>query len=286
MKSQKSDSRLLSDCHFFGYNGDMAELITSLSNPLVKEARSLRQKKGRVETGLFLVEGIHHVGEAVEAGWDIQAVLYAPDLLTSDFARDLIALLDKNRVRTQPVTPQVMDSLAEKDNPTGILALVSQRARTLAGFPTADISPAGAVALVSPQDPGNVGSILRTMDASGADALFLLDGGVDVFHPSVVRASMGTIFWKPILHASFDEFIAWARSSGLQLIGTSAHAITDYRDADIARPWVLMLGSEQKGLSALQLEACDLTVSLPMRGHASSLNLSVAAGILLYEWMN
>jgi TrmH family RNA methyltransferase len=262
----------------------MAELLTSLSNPLVKQARSLHQKKGRAETGLFLVEGIRHVGEAVEAGWDIQSVLYAPDLLTSDFARDLIALLEKKHVRTQPVSKYVMDSLAEKDNPTGILALVSQRALTLAGLPAADVSRYRAVALVSPQDPGNVGSILRTMDAIGTDALFLLDGGVDVFHPSVVRASMGALFWKPVVHASFDEFTAWARQGGIKLIGTSAHAVISYRAAHFPPPWILVLGSEQKGLLPAQLEACDLTVSLPMRGHASSLNLSVAAGILLYEF--
>lgn len=260
----------------------MPELITSLSNPLVKQARALRQKKGRANAGLFLVEGIHHVGEAVEAGWEVQSVLYAPGLLTSDFARGLIARLEKNHVRVQPVSAHVMDSLAEKDNPTGLLALVSPRAWTLAGLSAADIS--SAVALVSPQDPGNVGSILRTMDAVGVDALFLLEGGVDEFHPSVVRASMGTIFWKPIIRASFDEFLGWARQHGICLIGTSAHAQTDYREARARRPWALLLGSEQRGLSALQLSVCDLTVSLPMRGRASSLNLSVAAGILLYEF--
>jgi len=260
----------------------MAELLTSLSNPLVKQARSLRQRKARAETGLFLVEGIHHVGEAAEAGWEIQTVLYAPDLLTSDFARDLILRLEVKGIGTQPVSAAVMDSLSEKDNPTGILALVSQRAQTLEGFPAANVSM--GVALVSPQDPGNVGSILRTMDAVGAQALFLLDGGVDAYHPSLVRASMGTLFWIPTLRTGFDEFIAWARRGGLQLIGTSAHAAADYRSAMVTRPWVLVLGSEQKGLSASQLEACDRRVSLPMRGRASSLNLSVAAGIFLYEW--
>lgn len=260
----------------------MPELITSLTNPIVKQARSLRQKKARAESGLFLAEGIHHVGEAVEAGWDIQSVLYAPDLLTSDFARDLIASLETKHVRIQPVSKQVMDSLADKDNPTGLLALVSRQTSTLAGLSAAGIS--SSVALISPQDPGNVGSILRTMDAVGVDALFLLDGGVDEFHPSVIRASMGTIFWERIVRASFEEFLAWSRRGGIQLIGTSAHAETDYRAVQVKRPWTLLLGSEQKGLSASQLSACDLTASLPMRGRASSLNLSVAAGILLYEF--
>lgn len=260
----------------------MSELITSLSNPIVKQARSLRQKKGRAETGLFLVEGIHHVGEAAEAGWNIQTALYAPDLLTSEFARDLIARLEAKNIRTQPVSAQVMESLADKDNPTGLLALVSQRASTFAGLSAADVN--SAVALVSPQDPGNLGSILRTMDATGIDALFLLDGGVDEFHPSVIRASMGTIFWEPIVRSSFDEFLLWSRARGMQLIGTSAHAQNDYRTVKPASPWALLLGSEQKGLSASQVGACDLSVTLPMRGRASSLNLSVAAGILLYQF--
>lgn len=262
----------------------MTELITSTSNPLVKQARSLRQRKARAESGLFLVEGIHHVGEVVEAGWDIQSVLYAPELLTSDFATNLIRALEAKHVRVQAVSTYVMESLADKDNPQGILALVSQRTVTVAAHSIVDISRFAAVALVSPQDPGNVGSILRTMDAINVDALFLLDGGVDTYHPSVVRASMGTLFWKPVITGSFDEFASWAKQNHFQLIGTSAHADMDYRAAKPSKPWVLVLGSEQKGLSPTHLSACDLTVSLPMRGRASSLNLSVAAGVLLYQF--
>ena len=123
------------------------------------------------------------------------------------------------------------------------------------------------------------------MDVVGTEALFLLDGGVDLYHPTVVRASMGTLFWKPVIHAAFDEFVDWAQRGGFQLIGTSAHATVDYREAQVSSPWVMVLGSEQKGLSAVQLAACDVSVSLPMRGRASSLNLSVAAGVLLYQWM-
>jgi RNA methyltransferase, TrmH family len=265
----------------FCYDGSMAEPITSISNPLIKQARALRQKKARTETSLFLVEGIHHVGEVVDAGWDVQTVLYATELLNSDFARKLIANLEMRQMHTQPVSAKVMDSLTAKDNPTGILALVSQRKKSLDDFPVEKVT--SAVALVSPQDPGNVGSILRTMDAAGVDVLFMLDGGVDIYHPSAVRASMGTIFWKPVIHSSFEEFTGWARFAGLKLIGTSAHAKTDFRKLRVSYPWVLVLGSEQKGLSPIQLSACDLSISLPMRGRASSLNLSVAAGILLYE---
>jgi TrmH family RNA methyltransferase len=141
-----------------------------------------------------------------------------------------------------------------------------------------------AVALVSPQDPGNVGTILRTMDAVGAEVLFILDGGVELYHPSLVRASMGTLFWKPVIHASFNEFADWARAAEIQLIGTSAHADVSYQTLVPQSPWTLVLGNEQKGLSPEQRDACDVTVSLPMQGRVSSLNLSVAAGILLYQF--
>ena len=249
--------------------------ITSLSNLLVKQARSLCQKKTRIESGLFLVEGIHHVGEAVAAGWEIESVLYAPDLLTSEFARNLIA-----RLSPQPVSSQVMESLADKENPQGILAIVQQRHTRFSELQ----SPKIGVALVSPQDPGNVGTILRTMDAAGVEALFLLDGGVELYHPTVVRSSMGTMFWKPVVQASFGEFVDWTRAKGYQLIGTSAHGDVEYQTLELDPPWILVLGNEQKGLSPEQTTACDVTVSLPMRGRASSLNLAVAAGVLLYRF--
>ena len=140
------------------------------------------------------------------------------------------------------------------------------------------------VGLVAPQDPGNVGTILRTMDAVGADALFLLEGGVELYHPTVVRSSMGTIFWKPVIQTSFDEFVKWARKGNFQLIGTSAHGDVDYQTLVPMLPWMLVLGNEQKGLSDQQTSICDVTVSLPMKGRVSSLNLAVAAGILLYHF--
>src|SRR4030095_3505705 len=142
-------------------------LITSLSNPVIKQARALRQKKVRLESGLFLVEGIHHVGEAIEANWDVESILYAPDLLMSNFARDLLSRLSASSTlrstpstRTsqralQPVSTHVMESLADKENPQGILALVHQRKSQLEDL---RVMRSG-IALVSPHDPGNIGTI-------------------------------------------------------------------------------------------------------------------------------
>lgn len=252
-------------------------IITSLSNPLIKQARALQQKKARLESRSFLVEGIHHVGEAVKAGWKVESVLYAPDLLASKFARDLVSGL---KSIAQPVSAQVIGSLASKENPQGVVAIVQQKQTQVHELRTLQT----AVALVSPQDPGNVGTILRTLDAVGAEALFLLDGGVELYHPTVVRASMGTIFWTPVIESSFNQFVRWARERQCQLIGTSAHGDVEYHTFVPDIPWILVLGSEQKGLSTEQTNACDVTVSLPMRGRASSLNLAVAAGVLLYQY--
>jgi TrmH family RNA methyltransferase len=256
-------------------------LITSRSNPVIKSARMLREGKERKRTGKFLVEGILHVGEASAVGWQIDSILFAPELLESEFARNLISSQSVKGVRCFPVSADVLESLAEKENPQGIVAIVNQNTTSLEMLSPGTIKI--AVALIAPQDPGNVGTILRTLDAFGGDALFLLDGGVELFHPSVVRASMGAIFWKPVVKANFVDFITWARQLHYQLIGTSAHAELDYRKAKLDDgKLILVLGNEQKGLSKEQLAACDVVVKIPMRGKASSLNLAVAASVLLY----
>lgn len=254
-------------------------LITSLSNPTVKLARALHQRKQRMETGLFLVEGLHHIGEAFEAGWEVEWLLYASELLASDYGSKLVEEAAGLPTKLQPVSAQVMESLTGKDNPQGLLAIVRQKSPEVQEIP--ELLPVAALA--SPQDPGNVGAILRTLDAVGAGGLLMVDSNLDLYHPSVVRASMGSLFWKPILQVSFPEFLGWARGQGREILGTSAHADEDFRSYKASRSWALLLGSEQKGLTPEQLAACDRTLSLPMRGRISSLNLAVAAGILLYS---
>ncbi len=251
-------------------------MIRSRSNPLIKQVRSLRERKVRQETGLFLVEGIHHVGEVVAAGWHVEAILYAPEILRSEFALDL---LSEYQGRQEQVSGEVMSYLATKDNPSGILAMVRQR---MPGLPELG-GIRRCVAIVSPQDPGNVGTILRTMDACGCDALILLEGGVDAYHPTAIRAALGATFWKPIVKANFDQLLSWSRAGEIHLVGTSAHGAQDYRGWQAREPWVLILGSEQKGLTTEQAQACEVVLSLPMRGRATSLNLAVAAGVLLYH---
>jgi len=257
------------------------ERITSRSNPRIKDVRSLRQRKARQERGLFLVEGIRHVGEAVEAGAPLESIYYAPELLTSDFAREMVHSQAARGLPCFETSPEVFEALAEKENPQGILAVARIHEKCL-GDMSARNFPWG-VALVSPQDPGNVGAILRTLDAVGASGLLLLDSSVDLYHPSAVRASMGTLFWYPVVHASFDEFSAWAQQSGYHIYGTSAHGAVDYRTVKrYERPRILLLGSERQGLTPEQTAVCEQLICMPMLGRVTSLNLAVASGVMLY----
>ncbi|MBN2550399.1 MAG: RNA methyltransferase [Anaerolineales bacterium] len=258
------------------------ELITSLSNPKIKQVRALRQRKARQEARLFLVEGIRHVGEAVEAGVSLQAIYYAPDLLDSVYARELIEQQRQRGLPCLAASAQVFESLADKENPQGILAVAHQVEQRLEDFSPANF-PWG-VALAAPQDPGNLGAILRTIDAVGASGLLLLDSSVDLYHPAAVRASMGALFWHPVVSTSFAEFNRWTEHHGYHIYGTSAHGSVDYRQVEAyLQPCVLLLGSEREGLSAEQAAACEVLIRLPMHGRSTSLNLAVAAGVMLYQ---
>jgi TrmH family RNA methyltransferase len=229
---------------------------------------------------LCVAEGIFHVGEALAAG-DVAYLVYAPDVLLSPFGRELVAAAEAGGVPVYPVAAPVMAVVADKEHPQGLLAAVRQRRARLT-----DLTPAThpwPVALVAPQDPGNVGAVLRTIDAVGASGLILLDGGVDPYPPAAVRASMGAIFHLPVAAATFVAFIEWARAGGYRIYGTSAHGRDDYRAVETyTPPLVLLLGSEREGLSAAQAAACDELLRLPMHGRVSSLNLAVAAGVFLY----
>jgi TrmH family RNA methyltransferase len=256
--------------------------LNSLSNPKIKQVRALRQRKQRDVSGLFVVEGIHHVGEAFAAGADVKYVCYAPELLTSEFANKLVEEQAGRGVPCYAVTANIFTSLAEKENPQGILAVVGKHPARLADL-IPDNLPLG-VALLAPQDPGNIGAILRTIDAVGASGLVLLENSADPYHPSAVRASMGTLFWYRVVNSGFDEFARWAKQGGYHIYGTSAHGSVEYRDVPCyERPLILLMGSERQGLSAEQAAICQVLVRLPMLGRASSLNLAVATGVMLYD---
>jgi RNA methyltransferase, TrmH family len=264
-------------------------IIASTSNPKIKQLRALRRRKVRETEGLCVVEGLFHAGEALAAyeagmGTPIEYLCYAPDLLTGEFGRSVIERAARIGIPTYAVTAEVLASAADKDHPQGLLAVVQQRHQRLAALSPADLP--WAVALVAPQDPGNVGTVLRTIDAVGASGLILLDDSVDPYHPTALRAAMGTTFWYPVVTATFQEFADWSQQQGYHLYGTSVRAEHDYLTAHFEPPLILLMGSERKGLTPEQAAICQELIRLPMRGRAGSLNLAVATGVFLYEILN
>lgn len=264
------------------------EIISSRNNPKIKELRLLRQAKIRRQSGLCLVEGIWHFIEAVEA-WrngayaSLVSVFYASELLKSDLAQEIIAGISGD-VPCYPVTTDLFLSLAEKENPQGVIAVVRPQKLNLDQL---DVSNHDwIVGLVEPQDPGNIGTILRTMDAVGANGLLLIDGGADPYQSECIRASMGAIFWIPVIRTSFQAMIDWAALNNYLIYGTSAHAYKNFREVSrYLKPSILLLGSERLGLTQPQREACHELLYIPQYGRVSSLNLAVAAGVMLYDML-
>jgi TrmH family RNA methyltransferase len=256
-------------------------VISSFSNPQIKQIRALRQRKERDATGLFFIEGIRLVGEAVQLHAPIDTLVVAPELLSSDFARSLVEEQTQAGVRLLEVTVDVFASLSGKDGPQGLGAVLRQQWEPLEAVGLED--GLGWVALESVADPGNLGTILRTADAVGCAGVLLLGTSTDPFDPAALRASMGAIFSQRLVRASFAEFVAWKQRHRVAVVGTSGDAAHDYRAVRYQPPLVLLMGSERQGLSDEQQAACDVVVRIPMVGRSDSLNLAVATGVVLYE---
>ncbi|MBC8074625.1 MAG: RNA methyltransferase [Chloroflexales bacterium] len=259
----------------------VASVITSPANPAVKQIRALRERKERDRSGLCFIEGIRLVAEAVQLGAPVQQLVVAPELLSSDFAHEMVQSQRAAGVGVMEVGGAVFESLSRKEGPQGLGAVVRQQWLPLDAA-RADVGLCW-VALDAVADPGNLGTILRTCDAVGAAGAILLGATSDPYDPAALRGSMGAVFSQRLVRAPFDAFIAWARSQRCAVIGTSDQATADLRAFPFPRPLALLMGSERQGLSPAQQAQCDAVVSIPMRGRSDSLNLAVATGVALYE---
>lgn len=255
--------------------------ITSRRHPHVARARGLRRRAERDTSGLCLVEGIRVVVEAVEQGADVEDLLFSPDLLRSEVALDLVDRLRREGTSVLEVSADAFESLSSREGPQGIAAVVRQR--------WLDLGDADAreglcwAALDSVQDPGNLGTILRTCDAVGAAGVILLGDTADPYDPSAIRASTGAVFSRKLVRTTLGHLAEWKRATGARVVGTSDRAKAGYREPVYQPPLVVLMGSEQKGLDSSALSLCDAVVSIPMLGSCDSLNLGVATGVILYE---
>ena len=260
----------------------MRRSITGFSNPTVKYLRSLRDKKYRRREGKFLAEGLRLLTDALESG-------RVPEVLVMAEARDphpLLAALeravDAAGGEVIETSPDILSKITGKDNPQGVVGVFEEFDTSLDALDRSG-APIWLVAQAL-RDPGNLGTMLRTGDALGAGGLILIDDCADPFSVEAVRASMGAVFTQQIARAPWDEFIAWLRQDGGgQLVAASLRDAVPYRGAPYAAPCFVLVGNESRGLPEEYENACDLRVTMPMRGRADSLNAAVAAAVLGYE---
>ena len=261
----------------------MAErrLITGFSNPTVKYLRSLREKKHRKASGQFLAEGLRLLTDARECG-------HLPEVLVMASAREPHPLLEALEADVMAAGGDVIETSADilakitgKSNPQAVAGVFAEFDTSLNGTDrsSADIWLV-AQAL---RDPGNLGTMLRTCDAVGAGGLILIDDCADPFSVEAVRASMGAIFTQKVARASWSEFLPWLRSGSGQLVAASLRDAVPYRGAPYQSPCFILVGNESQGLPEEYEAACDLRVTMPMKGRADSLNAAIAGAVLAYE---
>ena len=259
----------------------MRRTITGFSNPVVKFLRSLRDKKHRKREQCFLAEGLRLLTDAREAG-------RLPQMLAMSTSRSPHPLLDALEADVAAAGGEIVEmddallaKVTGKDNPQTVCGVFAEFDTSLAGID----STAAPIWLVvqALRDPGNMGTMLRTGDAVGAGGLILIDDCADPFSVEAVRASMGAIFTQRVAQASWAEFIGWLRQGDGQLVAASLRDARPYRGAPYAPPCFILIGNESRGLPQDYEDACDLRVTLPMRGRADSLNAAVAGAVLAYE---
>ncbi len=260
----------------------MPRAITAFSNPLVKQARGLRDKKHRRAEGRFLAEGLRILTEARESGMLPEILFFSESghpLLDA-----LIAATEAAGGEAVETSPDILHKISGKENSQAVLGVYRSLDTALEAIDRS-AAPLWIVAQAL-RDPGNLGTILRTGDAVGAGGLILIDDCADPFSVEAVRASMGALFTQKIAAARWDDFLAWLRAGPGALVGTSLNAATDYQEARYAPPTFLLVGNESQGLPRAYEQACDLIVKIPMLGRADSLNAAVAAAVMAYEVIN
>jgi TrmH family RNA methyltransferase len=254
--------------------------ITSLTNPTVKAVRALHLRKEREESGLFLAEGLKIVTEAVELGRPPKILLYGADAGGHPLLRKAADAARAAGGEVIEVNRDILEKVSRRDNPQAVVGVFEQFFA-----PLDRIEPASApcwVALEDVRDPGNLGTIIRTADSAGCGGVILIGECCDPFSVEAVRATMGSIFAVQIVKASKPDFLAYRPTWPGSVAGTLLTATADYRAASYAKPAMILMGNEQQGLTAGMAAACDVTVKIPMRGRADSLNLAVATGIMIY----
>ncbi|WP_077308147.1 TrmH family RNA methyltransferase [Terribacillus halophilus] len=245
-------------------------MITSTQNAQVKQWQKLKRKKERTKTNTFLVEGFHLVEEAITAGWTIEKLILREETELPEWASHLEA---------ETVSEHVFKSITETETPQGIAAVVQMQDKKLKRHNR-------ILLLDAVQDPGNLGTIIRTADAAGYDAIYLGEGSADRYNDKVIRATQGSIFHLPVLTADLELLVPELQDIGYTVWAAALEGAVDYRAVSAPEKTALLVGNEGAGIDKRLIAQSDMAVKIPIFGKAESLNVSIATGILLYHTVN
>lgn len=252
-------------------------VITSTHNPKVKSLLALEKPRERRKQQLFVIEGKKEIGLALSAGYTIGNLFYCVDI----FPEKDLASLDIDSKFLVPVTQEVFDKIAIRESTGGVIAVAQMKTHRLDDLKLSK-SPLILV-LESVEKPGNLGAILRTADAAGADAVIVCDPQTDFYNPNVVRSSLGCVFTQPLATATSEETINWLKKNKVGIYCTYLQASRPYHEIDFRPPSAIVMGTEATGISDVWIKYADANIIIPMQGKIDSMNVSTAAAVVVFE---
>ena len=252
--------------------------ITSIQNPFIKSLVQLQEKaKARKQTGTFLIEGKREIELALKGNYEIETILFLPELISE---KQLNSLTIK-QLNTIEISKEVYQKLAYRDTTEGILAIARTKKLSLSDLKL----PENPLILVleSIEKPGNIGAMLRTADAANIDAVILANPKSDLYNPNIIRSSVGCLFTNQIASATTEEVIAFLKEKNINFYSATLQNSNEYYKVDYSTPTALVVGTEATGLTQLWRDESTQNIIIPMQGEIDSMNVSVAAAILLFE---
>ena len=257
----------------------MVKQITSSQNTYIKELLQLKEKsRARKKSGLFLIEGIREISLALKGNYTIDTLLYYPELFSANQVTSLTTF-QQNAIE---ISKEVYQKLAHRETTEGLIAVAKVKELALKNLNLKTRNPLIIVA-EAPEKPGNIGALLRTADAANTDAIIIANPKTDLYNPNIIRSSVGCVFTTQIATGTTEEIIKFLKQNNISIYCAALQASEAYHLQDYTKPTALVVGTEATGLSEEWLESSTQNIIIPMQGEIDSMNVSVAAGILIFE---
>ncbi|MGG7036081.1 MAG: TrmH family RNA methyltransferase [Flavobacterium sp.] len=254
------------------------KVITSSQNPYIKSLIQLQEKaKARKQSGTFLIEGLREIELAIKGNYELETILFLPELVSES----QINKLTNHRINLIEISKEVYQKLAYRDTTEGILAVAKTKSLRLSDLKLPE-NPL-IVVMESIEKPGNIGAMLRTCDAAKVDAVIIANPKTDLYNPNIVRSSVGCLFTNQIATATTEETIDFLIQNNISFYSATLQNSTGYHTQNYTTPTALVVGTEATGLSRLWREKATQNIIIPMQGEIDSMNVSVAAAILIFE---